>query len=448
MSPHSSCILPALLGLGEQKRTTMSLRQELSWVSPLALPSAWLHWLLPTSSSSMSEGRSWRKFAEKRFWVIIRDWPYISLFSCALSCGVGGGIIIAGLITIKNDWRMIYWVATALIGAATLLVIFTFPETNYNRSGATITGLKAAPEHSARHDMPKGLEEKSRYVEEGHNAPAAALRKRSYWQDLRIFTGTYTQESFWKLFIRPVILLCLPPVLWATLVMSVTIGFLVAISSNFASAFETVYHFKPWQSGLCFIASIIGSLIAIFFGGHLSDQIADYFTRRNGGIREPEWVGVAGCPSSAGRTDMSCRMRLPALAISVVTGPLALILYGVGIEKQLHWMCATVGLGLCKLNLALETTTSWPFASKFHYRAGHKRDARIHDRRLSSSRRRDYSDAVRLQMCVPIQDIFWSSISYWHRSCDSGVWVSSVVLHQSLDCWIWLPKCIRYHGRY
>ncbi|KAJ9635914.1 hypothetical protein H2201_000091 [Coniosporium apollinis] len=263
----------------------------------------------------------------------------MALYTCALSCGVGGGIIIAGLITIKHDWRMIYWVAVALIGAATLLVIFTFPETNYNRSGAMITELNAASDPSALYDTPKSLKEKSQFVEEEHNAPTAVLKKRSYWQDLRIFTGTYTQESFWKLFIRPVILLCLPPVLWATLVMSVTIGFLVAITSNFASAFETTYHFKPWQSGLCFIASIIGSLIAIFFGGHLSDKIADYFTRRNGGIREPE-------------------MRLPALAISVVTGPLALILYGVGIDKQLHWICATFGLGLLNFTIVQATNVT------------------------------------------------------------------------------------------
>jgi MFS family permease len=111
------------------------------------------------------------------------------------------------------------------------------------------------------------------------------------------------------------------------LVMAGTIGFLVAITSNFAPAFSTAYNFQPWQSGLCFIAALIGSFIAIFLGGHLSDWIADLQTRRNDGIREPE-------------------MRLPAMAISVITAPLALILYGVGIQKRLHWICPTFGLAL------------------------------------------------------------------------------------------------------
>jgi hypothetical protein len=35
----------------------------------------------------------------------------------------------------------------------------------------------------------------------------------------------------WKMFVRPFGLILLPPVLWATLVMSVLVGFAVALSS-------------------------------------------------------------------------------------------------------------------------------------------------------------------------------------------------------------------------
>lgn len=154
-------------------------------------------------------------------------------------------------------------------------------------------------------------------------------KKRSYLSSLSLYNGIYTRESLLKLFFRPVVLLLLPPVLWATLVMSVTIGFLVAISSNFATAFQSTYGFEPWQAGLCFISTIISSLIAIFFGGKFSDWVADALTRRKGGIREPE-------------------MRLPALSVAMVTAPLALVLYGVGIEKGLHWIVPTLGLAFCR----------------------------------------------------------------------------------------------------
>lgn len=137
--------------------------------------------------------------------------------------------------------------------------------------------------------------------------------------------------------------------------MSVTIGFLVAVTSNVAPAYGTAYGFEAWQTGLCFISAIVGSLIGIFVGGHMSDGIADWFTKRNGGLREPE-------------------MRLPSIAVSLITTPLALILYGVGIQYKLHWICPTIGLGLRKL---LKPSyhrhfTNVPANSKLFNRPGNK----------------------------------------------------------------------------
>jgi hypothetical protein len=191
-----------------------------------------------------------------------------------------------------------YWVAVALIGFCTIIVIFFFPETFYPRS--PLDNLADADTY----------------------AP-----KKSFTQSLSLFTGVHTRESLFRMFLRPIGLIMIPPVLWASLVMSVTIGFLVAVTSNVAPAFEATYGMAPWPCGLCSIAAIIGSVVGIWMGGSFSDRVADFFTRRNGGIREPEF-------------------RLPAMCIALVTGPLALIFYGVGINNNLHWMLPTVGLGL------------------------------------------------------------------------------------------------------
>jgi hypothetical protein len=156
----------------------------------------------------------------------------------------------------------------------------------------------------------------------------------SYLRSMRFWSGeTYTDESFWRMFVRPFGLILIPPIFWATIVMSVTIGFLVAVVSNFASAFSTTYGFVAWQSGLCFIAGMLGCFLGTFAGGPFSDWVADYFTKRNGGIREPE-------------------MRLPAIIPSVIAAPLSLVLYGCGIANGWHWMVPTVGLGLCMFVLS------------------------------------------------------------------------------------------------
>ena len=164
-------------------------------------------------------------------------------------------------------------------------------------------------------------------VSDIEHASSPVPPKKSYLQTLKVFDGKLTNEPFLKMVLRPLGLICLPPVLWAALVQSVTIGFLVAVTSNVGSAFEATYNFQPWQAGLCFIAAVIGSIVGIPAGGQMGDLVADWLTKRNGGIRDPE-------------------MRLPAMIPCLITTPLALILYGVGIQKKLHWMCPTVGLGL------------------------------------------------------------------------------------------------------
>jgi len=275
----------------------------------------------------MNAAQSWRKlrypFHDSPNRVLTR----LSIYTAFLACGVSGGIIIAGLITIAHPWRYIYYVATALIGAATVLVFFTMPETSYSRSPVTAPTDPNDTSKVYTESVGKESSDHINHVEAGSEGIPA---RHSYLRSLRLFNGTLTRESIFKIFFRPIILLTLPPVLWATLVMSVTIGFLVAISSNFASAFTTNYGFAPWQSGLCFISGLIGSLIGILGGGHISDLTANFLTARNGGIREPE-------------------MRLPAMTIGLVAAPLSLVLYGVGIDNHLHWMVPTLGLGFCKL---------------------------------------------------------------------------------------------------
>jgi MFS family permease len=256
----------------------------------------------------------------------------MAMYTCALSCGVAGGIIIAGLITINHPWRYIYYVAVALIGTLLLVAFFTFPETVY---------IRELPDEQSGTEQTSNLsQEKSRasttHLEAGERS---VPKKKTYLQLLKVFSGRYTDENIFTMFVRPIALILLPPVLWGALTMSVTIGFLVAVTSNVAPAYELAYNFKPYQTGLCFFAAIIGSLIGIFCGGHLGDMMADYLTKRNGGIREPE-------------------MRLPAIIISLITTPLALVLYGVGIQYKLHWMCPTIGLLLLNFSICQATNIS------------------------------------------------------------------------------------------
>lgn len=254
----------------------------------------------------------------------------MAMYTSFLSVGVAFGIVISGLITINNDWRTIYAVASILIAIILLAAVLGFPETardGYMRRSEAFH-LQTLIRQPSRSDTRAILSD-----EQTGSAP----RKRGYIQSLGVFSGVHTSESLLRIAARPFGLIFLPPILWATLVQSVTIGFLVAVTSNIDVAFEGSYDFQPYQSGLCFISGIVGAIMGIFAGGHLSDWVADVLTKRNGGVREPE-------------------MRLPAMIPSLITTPLGLILFGVGIEQRLHWICPTIGLGL--LNFSITSGTN------------------------------------------------------------------------------------------
>jgi MFS family permease len=239
---------------------------------------------------------------------------FMAAYNASLSGGVAFGSVTSGLIVINYTWRTIYWVGAALVGATLLVVIFFFPETAFERYN---NPLVVSPDQT-----PKSAEGETEQIQNDVAVPP----KKSYWQNVKPWDGRkYTNEPLWRMMVRPLGLIILPPVFWATIVMSVTIGFLVAISSNIGSAFSASYGMEPWQIGLCYIGNLLGCAFGIVLGGPFSDWIADYFTKRNGGIREPE-------------------MRLPAIALTIIASPLSLILYGVGIQNQLHWMVPTLGL--------------------------------------------------------------------------------------------------------
>ncbi|KAM7200465.1 MFS general substrate transporter [Rhypophila sp. PSN 637] len=249
----------------------------------------------------------------------------MALYTSSLAVGVSLGMLISGLITINHNWRVIYQVASALVGAVLLLAFFAFPETAYTRDRSNTVG------HHGPRLMDSEKAEVSTSASDVERASSQSPPKETYVQSLKIFHGTLTRESLFKLMVRPIGLILLPPVLWSALVEAVTIGFLVAVTSNIEVAYERTYHFESWQVGLCFIAAIIGSLVGVPAGGQFGEWIADKLTRRNGGIRDPE-------------------MRLPAMIPCLIATPLSLILYGVGIQYRLHWMCPTIGLAL--LNFA------------------------------------------------------------------------------------------------
>lgn len=216
----------------------------------------------------------------------------MAYYNVFLSCGAAVGLIIDGAVT-QNlpSWRYFYYIDAALVGALLILVILTYPETSFRRNEYILNGHVGANT-------------------DGEKAHLATVQvRKSYAQRMALFSGTYTDESYIRMVARPFGIVLLPAVMFSVLTFSATIGFLVAVTSNVAPAYEQILGFSTQNTGFLFFGAIIGSLIGIPAGGWLGDKCSEIGARKNNGVSEPEH-------------------RLPAMIIPIFLGPLSLVLYG------------------------------------------------------------------------------------------------------------------------
>ncbi|EMR69582.1 putative mfs transporter protein [Eutypa lata UCREL1] len=218
-------------------------------------------------------------------------------------------------------------------GSAECLAPLTIADTFFLHERGVVMALQpsAQPEGAKPSDDPK---DEFIYLEVISSPPTPKVK--TYRQRLALFNGIYTSESLLKLFWRPIPLLLLPPVFWATLVMSAVVGCFVALSTHFSTALAEQYGFVTWQSGLAFVAVLIGASGGIVGGGWFSDYVALWLTKRNGGIREPE-------------------MRLPTITLALFLLPASMIMYGFGLAYGTHWIVPILGLGLLGFSLTQST---------------------------------------------------------------------------------------------
>jgi MFS family permease len=248
-----------------------------------------------------------------------------SIFAAALSTGAPLGSIVGGLFTLGTNWRALYYLGTGLIFAFAILAFFTMPETAFVRV-AEVHELAQTSNNAEKSFSTLQVER----VSPESSAGISTIPKNTFRQNLAFITPTQTRESFWKIFIRPVLLLALPPVIWSTVTVGLVVGIVVVLSVSLANDFSTIYNFETWQAGLCWVSVIIGTAIGMPICGKLTDTTADLFTARSGGIREPEH-------------------RLPFCVVPALFMPGGLLMYGLGLDRHLHWAVPVVGLVIGKL---------------------------------------------------------------------------------------------------
>ncbi|KAL9565110.1 hypothetical protein ACKAV7_010755 [Fusarium commune] len=167
---------------------------------------------------------------------------------------------------------------------------------------------------------------------------------RSFVQHMKVFNGRLNNDNWFKVMIRPFILLVYPAVLWSAIMYSCSIGWLIVLAETMAMIYRDPhrYNFTAIQTGLVYLAPFIGAVLGTGVAGKISDILVRSMAHRNGGLYEPEFRLI---------------MALPIL----ITTCMGLIGFGWSAEVHDEWVVPTIFFGIISFGCSLGSTTSITF---------------------------------------------------------------------------------------
>ncbi|KAF3057434.1 hypothetical protein GL218_06174 [Daldinia childiae] len=207
------------------------------------------------------------------------------------------GPIIGGAVSQSIGWRWTFWILSIYDGFLVIVAFFVFSETYevilLNRRAAKLRKSTGNPYYTAT------------------QAASETLRSR--------LSVSLT---------RPLRLLITQPILQVVAIfLAYNFGMLYLVLSTFATLWIERYGQSETQSGLNYIALVIGYTIAAQAGGRVMDRMWAYLKSKAGNNTAPEY-------------------RVPLMIPGAVLIPLGLLIYGWTAEKHLPWIVPDIGIAI------------------------------------------------------------------------------------------------------
>ncbi|KAK5759259.1 hypothetical protein LTS12_010582 [Elasticomyces elasticus] len=256
----------------------------------------------------------------------------LAMWGLCLSVGVGGGGIISGYIIQDLGWNWTYGICAILFGVWIPVLYFFCPETAYRRDAIfnTDQGTQDRAEELTETKLAK-LEEKHETVENIDRVETNLTfteEKHSYAHDLKIFHGRQCDDAYWKVLVRPLMMLVFPQVLFSFFAYGLTTSWLVVVGSVLAQLFTAPpYNFSVSGVGLVSTSALIGSIIGAFTSGPIADWAVKIMARKNGGIYEPEF-------------------RLVIIIVTLILGGMSFFGFGWSLEVHDRWIGPVIFYGI------------------------------------------------------------------------------------------------------
>lgn len=267
----------------------------------------------------------------------------ISIYGLSVLGGNELGPLLSAYIIQGLSMRWAFFIVAMIIGLSIVIMIFYMPETQYYGARPVIVPGESPP-----------------------GRPEESLKEKSYIRELAFCSTVEKQANLWKIFLRPVILVLYPTILWASVVYGMSLSWNVILGVLVAQLFSVEYvnplpyshlpgityntrpyNFSSGPQGLIFVSPLVGSLVGTYLCGPIADQVTTFFTTRNQGIREPE-------------------MRLPTCIVAAVLIFLGALLSGLTYHYKSHWSAPIIGFGLLSAGAQMGATLAISYAVDCH----------------------------------------------------------------------------------
>ncbi|THV06474.1 MFS general substrate transporter [Dendrothele bispora CBS 962.96] len=206
------------------------------------------------------------------------------IWSFSIMSGITLGPLLYSYVVQNLSWQMGFWFVSIPLGIAMLLVFFFVPETTYRRPDSSTNGKSQ--------NSPVKPDNEKTSVDE-HSISAASennvTHKPSYLSQLKIWHGTFSDESLFKIFLRPFPFLLSPVTIYIFLVHGMQTVWLSLLPICSSTIFTIEYGFNASQIGLTNLGGIVGIVLATAITGPLTDWGTIWLSKRNKGIYEPEF---------------------------------------------------------------------------------------------------------------------------------------------------------------
>ncbi|PCD30362.1 hypothetical protein AU210_010044 [Fusarium oxysporum f. sp. radicis-cucumerinum] len=257
---------------------------------------------------------------------------YIAYYALFLGGANFVAPVISGFINDGQGWEWVLHWCAIFNAIAFVICLFFMEETKYNRKATPLhlndtVDINKATESPS--DGKKEVESQTTSNLDVVNGSVLSSSKTSL-DKIKIFRSEHVQGSvpLKGMLIRPFKYFSLPIVVFCGFMYGAVICYFNVLNGTASIILSAPpYSFKPSTVGLCYIATVIGVFVGSFLSGPVGDKLVLYLTRRNNGIREPEY-----------------RLWLYAVLLLVVPG--GLLLWGVGAAHHVHWSGLLIAMGM------------------------------------------------------------------------------------------------------